>query len=302
MPVHRGDLTKVMGPRGRRAEYTRKCGWIDWAHADPDREDLKAIWSVLKSPPVRSDGGIDLSDRRVATVKGDNGQLYHYLRVKFSLDMGTALWLVSVIPVTDFTGYVLLDPNIITPYYWKRAALSLFFFACNTVEWHQSAPLTDLYSHSSYSMEDMVSNRMAFYQLVENVSADVLIERAGGWVNRDEALKNSTLVMDAIDRVDADTPKSPADWDYAYLFNDIADLDDKRGGWQSIPYYFTQQMGMFRTDQGPGTTVGLDFDEEESSASLGLGQKSEYLAHLRGHQPLTGPRSAGRKPGPLGLA
>jgi hypothetical protein len=303
MPVTRSNLTDHMGPRGRRAEYTRKCGWIDWAHANPDRDDLKAIWSALKSPPIFPDGRIDRS--RVATIKGDDGKRYPYIRVRFSLEMSLKLRIATGFPDHNFTGYVRLDPSN-TPTFYKRAALSLFFFACDTVEYHQSSPIVDYVSESSYSMEDMVSNRMAFHQLVEGVSADALIEQIGGWADRDEALRMSQKVMDAMDRVGAKQPRSPDDWDYAYLFNDIADIDDRRGGWQPIPYWFTQAMGRFRTDNPPGSTIGIDWDEEESSASLlpRPGQEPEYLAHLRGHRPgtETGPGYSWRKPGPQGLA
>ena len=70
MPIIRSNLTDATGPRGRRAEYTRKCGWIAWAHATPDRGDLKAIWSALKSPPpVPPDGQLDQIDRgRIAII------------------------------------------------------------------------------------------------------------------------------------------------------------------------------------------------------------------------------------------
>ena len=64
MPIIRSNLTDVMGPRGRRAEYTRKCGWIDWAHADPDRGDLKAIWSALKAHRAHLESSGELGERR----------------------------------------------------------------------------------------------------------------------------------------------------------------------------------------------------------------------------------------------
>lgn len=301
MPVTRSDLTSKTGPRGRRAEYTRKCGWIDWAHANPDRDDLKAIWSALKSPPILTDGRIDRS--RVATVKGVDGKLYPYIRVKFSLEMSLKLRIGTGFPDHNFTGYVQFDPSN-TPTFYKRAALSLFFFACNAVEYAQSSPIVDAISESSYSMEDMVSNRMAFHQLVEGVSANQLIDQIGGWADPAESLKMSQRVFDAIERADADKPRSPADWDVAYLFNDIADIDDRRGGWQPIPYFFTWGMGMFRTDQPAPSTIGIDWDEEDSSASVlpRPGQEPDYLPHLRGHQPRTGSRYAWRTPGPQGLA
>src|SRR5262249_7293964 len=150
MPVIRSDLTKEMGPRGRRAEYTAKCGWIDWAHADPDRDDLKAIWSALKSPPVLSNGKVDRADRsRVAMIKGQDGKLYPYIRVRFALEMSWAQRAGSGFPDHNFTGCVQLLPEN-TPDFYKRAALSLYFYACDTVEYHQSAPALEWRSHSSY--------------------------------------------------------------------------------------------------------------------------------------------------------
>lgn len=298
MPVIRSNLTDEMGPRGRRAEYTRKCGWIDWAHATPDRDDLIAIWSALKSPPT------DLKDRsRVAMIKGVDGKVSPYVRVRFALEMSLKLRAATGFPDHNFTGYVRLEDSN-TPRFYKRAALSLFFFACDMVEYNQSAWLVQKISQSSYSMEDMVSNRMAFHQLVEGVSADDLIAQIGGWPNRDEALTMSQHVFDAMDKSGVDQPQSPDDWDYAYLWNDVAQIDDRLGGWTPIPYWFTQAYGRFRTDNPPGSTVGIDWDEEDSTASLQPRPEpdSEHLPHLRGYQSRTGPRYAGRQPGPQGLA
>jgi hypothetical protein len=299
MPVTRSNLTEKMGPRGRRAEYTRKCGWIDWAHANPDRDDLISIWSALKSPPS------DPRDRsRVAMIKGQDGKVSPYIRVPFDLEMSTKLRLATGTRKVSYTGYVQLDSRNTTQFY-KRAALSLYFFACDMVEYHQSAPIVDLISESSYSMEDMVSNRMAFHQLVENVSATELIESIGGWAKPELSLMMSRSCFDRMEQIGLDQPRSPADFDYCYLWNIVGGFDDDpRGGWYPIPYWFTQAYGRFRTDNPPGSIIGIDWDEEDSTAMLTPrpDQDSEHLPHVRGYQSRTGPRYAYRTPGPQGLA
>jgi len=304
MPITRSDLTQRMGPRGRRAEYTRKCGWIDWAHATPDRDDLKSIWAALGDKPLLADGSLDTS--RIALIRTADDGLHSYIRVKFKLEMSFKQRLGSRFPKQHYTAYVKTHPQHNRAYY-QKAALSLYLYACGKVEYHQSTPILEWKSASSFSMEDMISNLMAFHQLTYSLSADTMITEAGGWVNRDDALNNSQYVFDAMVKKGAPQPRSSfKEWYKAYLFNDVAEIDDRRGGWHIVPEFFQLSQPIpFHENDPPGSPIGIEWTEYDASASLirqpGL-QQDGYLAHLRGQRALTGPAGgAGRKPGPLGL-
>lgn len=283
MPITRSDLTNRTGPRGRRAEYTRKCGWIDWAHATPDRDDLKAIWSALYPLPILPNGRVDAD--RISLIRGKDGSLYGYIKVDFSLEMNWKQRLGSRFPKQNYTFFVKWQDGDATAYY-KRAALALYLYGCAMVEYHQSSRILEWKAASSFAMEDMISNLMAFYQLVENIPAATLIERAGGWTNGDEALKMSTAVFDAMDRKDVAQPKALwREWYKAYLFNDVAGIDDQRGGWQMLPAYFLSIQPLpWSQDNQPGADIGYEWDvyEAGSAALVKPGQKpTEQLAQLR---------------------
>lgn len=259
MPITRSDLTSRSGPRGRRAEYTRKCGWIDWAHATPDRDDLKAIWASLYPLPVLPNGRVDT--KRITLVRGSDGSLYSYLKVRFSLEMNWKQRAGSRFPKQNYKFFVRWQDGDATAFY-KRAALALYLYGCAMVEYHQSARILEWKAHSSFAMEDMISNLMAFYQLVEGLPAATVIERAGGWTDGDESLKMSTTVFDAMRAKGSAQPKSSwPEWYRAHLFNDVADIDDKRGGWQVLPAYFMSiQPLAWSKDNKPGADIGYEWD------------------------------------------
>ena len=304
MPITRGDLTEPKSPRGRRAEYTRKCGWIDWAHATPDRNDLKMIWAALGDRPLREDGSLDMS--KIAIVRGNDGSAHHYIRVPFQLEISLKTRIGSGFPDYNFTGYVKIHPQHNRAYY-QQAALSLYLWACGQVESHQGSWVLEWKASSSFAMEDMISNLMAFWQHTYSLKADTVMEMAGGWVDRTESLKMSTLVFDAMEKKGVAQPKSSfKEWYKAHLFNDVADIDDKRGGWHIIPEAFQLMKPIpFHQDDPPGSTIGIDWDTDAVLPTPGAGSRaSSYLPHLRGHFETTGlpGQGMGRRPGPLGLA
>jgi hypothetical protein len=261
MPVTRSDLTEQMTPRGRRAEYTRKCGWIDWAHADKDRDDLNKIWSAFDPPPRGPNGKIDPD--RVSLIRGPNGGLYSYLKVELALEMNWKLRFINEYPKRNFTFFVKVQEGSGTAFY-QRAALSIFLYGCILVEAYQGNLIAEWKAHSSFSMEDMISNLMAFYQLVKGINPETMIEHAGGWIDRNDALKNSTAVFEAMESKDAPQPKSKGHVFDAYLFNDIAGIDDRRGGWQRIPDYFTSIVPIpFNTNDDPPADIGYEWDEAD---------------------------------------
>ncbi|HUS91284.1 MAG TPA: hypothetical protein VM695_05505 [Phycisphaerae bacterium] len=211
-------------------EYSPKCGWIDWTHAQPGRTDLESIWSQL--PHSLKKGHKALAPNKVKV----NGQAYY--KVKFTIDQ-------SILP-SVVTGALRRPKNLTflvrdvgsNELHYKRAALHMFMCGCMRSETYQYQ-IADFIHKSGFSMEDLVSNYLAFFMHVEAVSPEKVVQAAGGWQDCEVARKKSVQVFDAMARKKLSQPKCPF-WFVACLFNHVCDLgiSDKSSGWHALPDFF----------------------------------------------------------------
>ena len=236
-----------------RAEYTRHCGWIDWSHATPDKEDLNSIWSGL--PPG---GGRRLETR---VMRDKRGNCYDYFLVSVEPDTDALtrikleeyLFLVRKVDSSNqvirqkFTsndGYSTQVKEIEysdVDWHYRCVALALYMFVSNKAEAAQrDSWIIEKKSKSGWSIEDLVSDLLAFYQKVDGISKEAVIAMAGGWANRDEAETASRRVLAS----NRPQPRTNAkNWFRAHLYNDcLGDLanGDLRHGWHDLPTAFTR--------------------------------------------------------------
>lgn len=230
--IIQNDLTDTKDGRCK-AEYTYKCGWIDWNHAVADRQDLVSIWSQL--PHVR------YGNQRALALNSTQIKQYTYYRVSFEIDQSFRQKLISlgIGAQTTYTFYV-LDKGPNAESYYKQAALYIYMLGCCATETIQLTNF-DFIHQSGFSMEDLVSDILAFYMHVENMDKIAIIQAAGGWTNAADAKRISQEVYGAMLKMNAEQPKCHQ-WFQTYLFNDIANIHptDKRGGFQPLPTKFQQ--------------------------------------------------------------
>lgn len=310
MVVRRHHVTKSRWKDVYRAEYTVHCGWIDWSHAGPDREDLKTIWGDL--PPQN---GRTFATTIVRDL--ETNQVVSYWRVRVPLLYGSSIGHTQ-------TWYVLDDGGKISNHY-KRAALTLYEISCAAVEQKQSERTADLIGNSGWSMEDLVSNLMAFYGYIEKLDRKEIISICGGWTDPQEAAKNSKEIYDLLDEDDTvwgDVYPKGHDFGQpsakskgfrkAYLYNRKLPnrlTTDGRQGWDSVPMFFQTVLPYKRTWGGyVGAEVlsifqlrTLEATKRAEVIEIGTKQPSYFGQQQQQRSPSTG-RGRGRTPGRLGIA
>lgn len=294
------------------AEYTTKCGWIDWSHANPDRMDLPVIWSQL--PHTRKSGQkpVDLDTYYLEDPNRKKRNAIEYYKVKFTIDQNKrqrkwARW--RNFPRT-YTFFV-REMGKKHESWYKRAALQLFQMSCWQTESFQLETF-DFLHKSGFSMDDLASNMMAFYAHVEGMSKTEVIANAGGWTDPEVAREKSKKVFKAMEAHGvADEDKQPKNkfFQKAYLFNDISDVGgaDKRGGWHLLPDEFSTiepilwQWG----DVAPANIVmsGQKPKKKTARAPVNRRDKNRFLAQQQmQRQPTGSGRGSGRLADPLGRA
>jgi hypothetical protein len=310
-----------------RAEYTRYCGWIDWHHATPGREDLQEIWSHLPhdtlSPAERRDTSeqwpLDLEAVTLRDTATRVGSAYYEVPFSLETDRWTTVWDGKLFS-SDFRFYVKKGARGQALYY-ERAALALYQYGCEKAESYQAdSRVTD---DSGWSMEDLVSNLIAFYMHVEGLTREVIVREAGGWTNREAAERNSWMVFNRMK--DTQPRTDPTHWYEAYLFNHLVDCfwngetdlwadpdtgcqqSDRREGWHPVPDFFQRiQPLTWSRNAVPGDDILIDGWQARQAlrARNGLpGAQTRFLAQQQVRFPGTGlPRGVGRGFGPLGTA
>lgn len=211
-------------------EYTCLCGWIDWSHATPDREDLVDLWSQL--PHVVKKNQKPLRLRPVAN------------KTAYFVSLDTSLSLIGTkrrairSGVLGHTTFHFQVPNRGANEYWyRRYALYIYQQGCEHLEHLQVT--TEARHHSVYSFEDLVSNLLAFYGHVYSWNREDAIRRCGGWTDKKLALKNSLDVVAAMEAEKGlwQEELKSFSWDKAFLFNDLCGACQpyQRRGFLSLP-------------------------------------------------------------------
>lgn len=310
MVVRRHHVTKNRWKDVYRAEDTIHCGWIDWSHAGPDREDLKTILSDLPPQNGRSKPTTIVRDLKT-------NQEAAYWRVRGPLLYGNSIGHTQTWYVRD------VGSNNLKHY--KRAALTLYEISCGAVEQKQSERTGDSIGNTGWSMEDLVSNLMAFYGYVEKLSRKDIITICGGWPDPAEAAKNSAEIYEILDDDDTvwgdiypkghDFGQPSARWKtfrQAYLYNlKIPNriTTDRREGWHSVPNYFHTYLPYKLTWGGyVGAEVMSNFQlrnlevlDRAEVIQIAARQQSFYHQQQQLRTPLSG-RGRGRVPGRMGFA
>ncbi|MGB2821559.1 MAG: hypothetical protein WBF17_11295 [Phycisphaerae bacterium] len=234
------------------AEYSTHCGWIDWGHAYPMREDVVNIWSQL--PHRRLPGQPPLRLYRVADGQG-------FLVTNVALVDSVLRRLVS--PSRRTFSYVvpcLGDPNHLTPAqqdFYRGAALWIYKQGC-----HRAEQLQEIYGGryvniSYFSFEDLVSNLLSFYAYVmgwasgsnegqqeENAKLEIRM-RAGSPGTPSLRRQMSMAVWDGMgttERIWGQLTRRATNWTQGYLFNDLVPRrfgpPSRQRGWTQLPTIF----------------------------------------------------------------
>lgn len=120
--------------------YTKKCGWIDLGHANP--ESALGLWSQIVN---EKSGG--------AAPEG-------YYRITYKQLMGRPYFKVGITKKYDIQKGLDVANK-------KSVALSIFMDVSHSFETLQSSWLFKKFTSSGYSAEDLVSNLISFYRAVE---------------------------------------------------------------------------------------------------------------------------------------
>ncbi|WP_331344756.1 DUF4056 domain-containing protein [Cellvibrio sp. UBA7661] len=120
--------------------YTKKCGWIDLGHANP--ESALGLWN------------------QIINEKDSSAALEGYFRVTYKQLMGRPYFKVGITKRYDIKkGLSIADK--------KSIALSIFMDVSHSFETLQSDWPFKKFTNSGYSAEDLVSNLIGFYRAVE---------------------------------------------------------------------------------------------------------------------------------------
>ncbi|TQV69645.1 hypothetical protein FKG94_22900 [Exilibacterium tricleocarpae] len=120
--------------------YTKRCGWVDLGHANPEGANL--LW------------------QQVLKEKDKGGTKSGYFRIVYKQMMGRKnLLKVGVLKKYDIRKGLNEDQK-------KSVALSIFLDVSHAFEGMQSNWLFRKITDSGYSAEDLVSNLIGFYQAV----------------------------------------------------------------------------------------------------------------------------------------
>ena len=119
--------------------YTKKCGWVDLGHANP--EGATKLWNDIKS------------EKGVSTTDG-------YFKVSYSQKMGNKHIKVGIQKKYDIKKGLSLKDK-------KSVALAIFLDVSKNFEAMQGNWIFKHFTNSSFSAEDLVSNLIGFYRAVE---------------------------------------------------------------------------------------------------------------------------------------
>ena len=138
----RSDIIDGSNTNGRKYGliYTKRCGWIDLGHANP--EGANALW------------------QKILQEKDDGGAKTDYFRISYKQMMGRKnLFKVGILKNFDIKKG--LDNG-----QKQSVALSIFLDVSHAFEGLQSNWLFRQTTNSGYSAEDLVSNLIGFYRAV----------------------------------------------------------------------------------------------------------------------------------------
>ena len=119
--------------------YTKKCGWIDLGHANP--EGAKGLWN------------------KILNEKDEGSGKQEFFRISYQQMMGGKHIKVGVLKKFDIKKKINTSDK-------KSVALSIFLDVSHTFESVQSGWPFRWGTNSGYSAEDLVSNLIGFYQAV----------------------------------------------------------------------------------------------------------------------------------------
>jgi hypothetical protein len=148
-----------------RHEYTCRCGWIDWGHAEPGREDVVSLWEQF---PGTTGSNTD-------SLETDGGTLW---RVKHKSEVPPG-WKgkLARLAMPSLRAYFVRDFGR-KPDAYKGIALAIYMKACEDFEDIQDfAEDLGFGSHSAFSFEDLPSNLLAFYQVVNDLISDKTVKK-----------------------------------------------------------------------------------------------------------------------------
>jgi hypothetical protein len=307
----------------QRPEYSRKCGWIDWEHATPGRRDLEAIWSHLPLDELSGSAATKAEcSRRDLSLLTIDGWSYYQVDFPLESDKWTRFWNSS--PPAFYVRWKGDEGSL----YYQRAAITVYQYGCNLAETYQGD--SRLTRGSSFSLEDLVSNLIAFYMHTEGLDQDDVRDKAGGWTDPGRARNHSlALYKKMVDGRVAQPDTNPERWYQAYLYNDLlsaynalfrtdAAPPDEHRGWKPLPAYFRRVKPLACSLPGlPGDDIlfgWLPLSRQRDHpylfgwipSSSRIHPSREPIGFLARQQPQarpTGPgRGLGRSPGPLGIA
>lgn len=120
--------------------YTKKCGWIDLGHANPN--GAMALWNKIN---------LELDEK---------GSGSGYYRISYSQMMGNRYVKIGIRKRYDIKKGITIQQK-------KSVALSIFLNVSKEFETMQGNWLFRKFTNSSFSAEDLVSNLVGFYRAVE---------------------------------------------------------------------------------------------------------------------------------------
>lgn len=160
----RSDIIDGTEAAGKRYGliYTKKCGWVDLGHANPDGPDgAKMLWD------------------KILKEKDEGGSQPGFFRITYRQMMGNKHVKMGIKKIYDIkTGISESDK--------KSVALAIFMNVSHSFESLQSSWPIRLLTNSGYSAEDLVSNLIGFYRAVNPSVPYIQIFQP---VNKDAALQ-----------------------------------------------------------------------------------------------------------------
>ena len=247
------DRASITAPDGQSpSEYTTRCGWIDWGHATPNRDDAVYTWAQFPHPIRAGQLPLELhtirpSLRAAARSMGiphPDGYLIQHVPV---MTRGAHRTLRDA--VTFFYNV----PRSRTEAEYRNRYYRMYQRGCHLAELYQSPHRGMTAEHSVNSFEDLVSNLMAFFANVmglapgrydrpadhgrrERAAMSAIRHLAGGFENRDTRVAVSTAVFEGMHSIQASLRASS--WTHAYLFNDLVPARQRPNsfrGWHPLP-------------------------------------------------------------------
>lgn len=160
--------------------YTRKCGWVDLGHANPD--GAKKLWE------------------KILNEKDEGGGKKGFFRIRYEQMMGNKHIKIGIQKQYDIKKNINTNEK-------KSVALSIFFNVSHAFESMQSRWPFRLATNSGYSAEDLLSNLIGFCRAINPNIPYVLICQP---VSKDVALH----IWDSYGAVGSNKNHSPTPYIY----------------------------------------------------------------------------------------